>query len=164
MSLKFNADEIYEMAEQIERNGVRFYKFVAEKAADEKTRKLLLELADMEVEHEKVFAALREQLSSKDREPMAFDPDNQLGSYLQAMADGKVFDVKADPTDSLTGQESLEEVLRLALGREKDSVVFYLGMKEMVAEGSGRDKVDRIIKEELSHIGALSTELDALIS
>lgn len=162
MSLKFSADEIYEMAEHIERNGVKFYTVVAETTGDESTKKLLLELADMEVEHEKVFIDLRGKLSSEEREPMVFDPNDQLGDYLKAMADGKVFDVKADPTSSLTGKETIEEILHMAMGREKDTIVFFEGMKEIVAERQGRDKVDMIIREELGHIGVLSAKLNEL--
>ena len=143
MSFSYNADEMYEMAEQIERNGVKFYTAVAGSAADESTKRLLLDLADMEVEHEKVFTALRDSLNAEQRKPMVFDPDDQLGDYLKAMADGKVFDAKADPTSSLTGNETIEEILRIATDREKDTIIFFEGMKEMVSKYQGRDKIDR---------------------
>jgi len=45
---------------------------------------------------------------------------------------------------------------------EKDSIVFYLGIKEMVPEKYGKDKLDKIIKEEMGHIKLLSKELVAL--
>ena len=35
MSYDFNADEIFEIAEQIERNGAKFYRTAAESVADE---------------------------------------------------------------------------------------------------------------------------------
>lgn len=44
----------------------------------------------------------------------------------------------------------------------KDSIVFYLGMKEMVPENFGKAKIDAIIKEEMTHIKLLSKELVAL--
>ena len=42
MSIKFNADEILEMAEQIERNGVLFYRTAAEQVSDPQQKQLLL--------------------------------------------------------------------------------------------------------------------------
>ena len=48
MSVYFSADEIFEMAEQIERNGVIFYRAAAEKTGDSVNKKLLDGLAAME--------------------------------------------------------------------------------------------------------------------
>jgi len=162
MSVYFSADEIFEMDEKIERNGVIFYRAAAEKAGASENKKLLDELAAMETEHEQVFAAMREALTPKEQAPTVFDPEGQMGQYLRSMADGKVFEVRADPTAIFTGEESMADILRAAIEKEKDSIIFYLGMKEMVKEGWGKDRIDRIIKEEMSHIGALSMELAAM--
>ena len=159
---KFNADEILEMAEQIERNGILFYRAAAEQVTDPRHKDILRGLATMEENHEKVFSAMRGQLSSKEREPTVFDPDNQLSEYLNAMADGTVFDIKAAPTAILTGQESMEDILQMAIGKEKESIIFYLGMKEIVPASLGKDRIDDIIKEEMNHIGLLSTRLASL--
>lgn len=50
----------------------------------------------------------------------------------------------------------------MAIGLEKDSIVFYLGMKEAVPQRSGRDKIEGIIKEEMRHMATLSRELETL--
>lgn len=82
--------------------------------------------------------------------------------YLKVMADGYVFDVRTEPADLLTGQETAAEILRTAIGLEKDSIVFYLGIKEMVPARLGKEKIDHIIKEEMSHITGLSNKLASL--
>ncbi len=162
MSTPFNADEILEMAEQIERNGARFYRRAAEGAVDARNRRLLLDLAAAEDEHEKAFASMRADLAGEKREPAVFDPDGQAALYLRAMADGHVFDVRADPVELLTGKETVEDILGMAMGMEKDSIVFYLGMKEMVPEGLGKDRIDGIIHEEMGHLALLGKGLAAL--
>jgi rubrerythrin len=162
MSTPFNADEILEMAEQIERNGARFYRRAAEGAVDPRNRQLLLDLAAAEDEHEKVFASMRADQAGKRREMTAFDPDGQAALYLRAMVDGHVFDVRADPVELLTGKETVADILGMAMGMEKDSIVFYLGMKEMVPETLGKNRIDDIIKEEMGHLALLSNELAAL--
>ena len=161
MSIPFNADEIFEMAEQIERNGARFYRRAAEGAVDPRNRQLLLDLAAMEEEHEKVFASMRSDLANEKPETAVFDPDGQAALYLRAMADGHVFDVKTDPLQLFTGKETVEDILRVAMGMEKDSIVFYLGMKERIPERLGKDRIDGIIKEEMDHLALLSNELAA---
>lgn len=162
MSITFNAFEIFEMAEQIERNGVKFYRKAAEALSDRDIRQTLSDLADMEAEHEETFAGMRKQLSDQERELRVFDPENETALYLQAMADGHVFDLKKDPSRQLTGKESVEDILQTAIGAEKDSIVFYLGLKDFVPAGAGKDKVEQIIKEEMSHIAVLNRKLAAL--
>jgi len=163
MSIQFTADEIFEMAEQIERNGARFYRKAAEGCTqDERAQKLFQHLADMEDDHEKTFQKMRASLPDKERGWSRFDPEDEAAQYLQSFASGHVFDVKKDACDLITGNEQLEEILRIAIGIEKDSIVFYRGIQEMVPETIGQDEIDGIIKEEMKHITILSKELDAL--
>ena len=46
--MKFNVDEIYEIAEQLERNGAKFYRQAARIAPNDKARELMNSLAAME--------------------------------------------------------------------------------------------------------------------
>jgi len=62
----------------------------------------------------------------------------------------------------LQGKEKAEDILQTAIGLEKDSVVFYLGMKDAIPQRLGRSKIDGIIKEEMGHIATLSRELETL--
>jgi rubrerythrin len=156
MSYEFTADEIFEMAEQIERNGADFYRKSAEGITDPSAKRLLLDLAVMEDEHEKTFAALRADLADKEKEATVFDPEGEAALYLRALADTRVFFEKEIDTSSM------EEILKAAILAEKDSIVFYLGMKDIVPENLGKNRVDAIIKEEMTHIKLLGKELIAL--
>ncbi|MHC4125863.1 MAG: ferritin family protein, partial [Planctomycetota bacterium] len=81
MAITFNADEIFEMAEEIERNGAKFYRKAAEKTSDKETRSLLGNLAEMEDGHLKVFEEMRKELSGREKERDIFDPDNEAALY-----------------------------------------------------------------------------------
>ncbi len=166
MSYDFSADEIFEMAEQIERNGARFYRKMAENISDKSIRELLLDFAAMEDDHERVFASMRADLSDKEREPRVFDPEDEAALYLRALADLRVFNEKAEDgfvlPEDLSESEKGIKVFREAIKQEKDSIVFYLGMKGLVPENLGREKIDSIIKEEMKHIRLLSNKLASL--
>jgi rubrerythrin len=162
MSYEFNADEILKMAEQIEKNGAGFYRKAAEVLQDPRVRTLLLDLATWEEGHEKVFSTMRANLTEHERQPRVFDPENDSILYIRSMADGHVFDIRQDPTTLLTGKETVEEILHLAIGQEKDSIVFYLGLKEFTQEKQGRERIDGVIKEEMKHIAFLNKEIAAL--
>jgi rubrerythrin len=156
MSFVFNADEIFEMALKIEQNGEKFYRDSAAKIADPEAIRLLLKLADMEVEHQRIFSGMKTALSAAEKKAMTFDPNNEAGLYLASLANTKVFFEKDIDTSALEG------IFKAALAAEKDSIAFYLGMKDLVPAGGGREKVEEIIQEEMRHIRILGERLTAL--
>lgn len=156
MRYDFTADDVFEMAEQMERNGARFYRTAAESVPDPDEKQMLLNLGRMEDDHEKTFATMRAGLKDAEKATTVFDPEGESVMYLRALADTRVFFEKEIDTDSLTA------ILKDAIVAEKDSIVFYLGMREMVPEKMGKDRMDAIIREEMDHIRLLSQKLAAL--
>lgn len=160
MSYDFNADEVFEMAEKIERNGVRFYREAAENISDASVSSVFLDLAAMEAEHEKIFASMRVDLLEEERKPTVFDPEGEAALYLRALADLQMFGKEGREdfilTGDLTEQEKIKKILSAAIGIEKESIVFYLGMKALVPAKFGKDKIDKIISEEMGHIRLIS--------
>jgi rubrerythrin len=156
MAYDFTAKDVFEMAKQIERNGVIFYQTAAENVSKTTEKDFLLALAEMEKQHERVFADLQSELTEKEQAHTVFDPENESALYLKALADTRVFFEKEIDISSMEG------ILKAAIAAEKDSIVFYLGMKDLVPEKHGQKRMDRIIKEEMGHIRLLSKELIAL--
>lgn len=155
MSYDFNADDVLEMAEQIEKNGARFYRQAAADVADPDAKQFLTELAAMEDQHEKTFTDMRKRLGEAEKTSTVFDPDGEAAAYLKALADTRIFFEKEIDTGSM------EAILKAAITAEKDSIVFYLGMKDLVPGNLGASRLDDIIKEEMSHIKLLSHRLVA---
>ena len=153
MSYDFNADDIFEMAEQMERNGGKFYRMAADSTKDSANKEFLLELAAMEDQHEKTFHAMRSELSSQEKASTVFDPEGEAALYLRALADTRVFFEKEIDVSSM------KKILKAAIEAEKDSIVFYLGMKEAVPDDLGKGRLDHIIKEEMGHVQLLSKKL-----
>jgi rubrerythrin len=162
MGIIFNADEIFEMAIYVERNGAKFYRKAAEQTESPDVKKMLLELAVMEDGHEIIFAEMRKDLNEQEKESLTFDPDGQGAKYLQAMVSARAYEGKKDPAEELTGNETPAEIIRIAIQAEKDGVVFYLGMKDLVSNASGKEKVQVIIAEEMGHIKILNEALSAV--
>jgi rubrerythrin len=63
---------------------------------------------------------------------------------------------------ALTGNETAKEIIEVAIESEKEMVVFYVGLKDLVYFKAGKDKVEEIILEELSHISTLLKKLKSL--
>ena len=150
-AIKFNAEEILRMAEQIEINGAAFYRKAAEN--NEAGRELLLEMANQEDQHVDIFKDMKAHLPSSEQDNIVFDPNNEAALYLESMANANVFNTNANaPERSLDGSESLDDIIKRGILAEKDAVIFYTLLKEMVPSHKGKNKIDAIIKEELKHI------------
>lgn len=153
MAYDFTAKEIFEMAKQIERNGVAFYQKAAKSVNDASEKDMLLELAKMEEDHEATFVKMEADLKEQETVPTVFDPEDEAVQYLKSLADTRVFFEKE------IDLSSMKSILKAAITAEKDSIVFYLGMKELVPEKLGKERIDGIIKEEMSHIRLLGKKL-----
>ena len=160
MTIPFNANEVFEMAQEIERNGAKFYRTAAKKFPQ--FGDYFIDLASMEDEHEKTFRKMQDELAGPEVDPPVFDPDGEADMYLQVMADDNVFDTKTDPSNLLDKNKKPGDVLRMAITLEKDSIAFYVGLRESVSQKAGKDKIDMIIRQEYGHIVTLSKKLSEL--
>jgi len=158
MTVTFNAFEVFEIAEQIERNGTNFYIRAAELFDDPDICQMFLRLAEWEKEHGQFFARMKQQLSGQSRHENTSEADDLLPDP-RVMAGLAVFGIRSDPTEELRGRQDKTDIIRRAVEREKDSIVFYHGLKEFVPAGADKDKIDNIIKEEMRHIVILDQSL-----
>ena len=157
MAIPISADEVFEMACEIERNGAAFYRRAAEIANGPATQRLLNALAEMEDDHVKTFSQMRAEFAAEGG--AVVQADDQAVRYLRALAGGRIFNDTGAPAEMLAEDRSPAEILRTGIGLEKDSIVFYVGMKRMVAGSKGAARMDGIIEEEMSHVAMLDKEL-----
>ncbi|OEU61982.1 MAG: hypothetical protein BA867_06765 [Desulfobacterales bacterium S5133MH16] len=95
-------------------------------------------------------------MTEAEKTTTVFDPENESPLYLRALVDTRVFfEKKIDIS-------SMKEILKATIVAEKDSIVFYLGLKDFVPDQLGKNRLDTIIKEEMGHIRILSKELVSL--
>jgi len=157
MSIRFALDEVFALAQRIESNGARFYRRAAARCAEPELRARLLELADWEGGHERLFERLRAQIvTDGQQKSTVWDPEGELALYLDAMAEMHVFRDDLDLDALLEGAGDARGILRLALGFERDSIAFFTGMKALVLDAEARAGVERLIEEELGHVAHLA--------
>jgi rubrerythrin len=155
MSMGFNAREVYAMGVQIETNGKLFYEAAARKTAETSMRDFFRELAAWENQHIELFQKMMDGLPKDQVAAGVFDPEGEEEDYLRATADSHVFIRNTDIAGLVARCATSIEILDLAITFEKDSIVFYATMKKVVADGRGRESVDRLIDEELKHVSLL---------
>jgi rubrerythrin len=162
MSIYLNANEIFQVGVEIEKNGKLFYETAANQSREETAKKLFNELAFWENQHIDLFETLRRQLPEAAKSEDLVDPDSDLHLYIKATADSHVFVKNKDIPGLVSKLKTPQEVLDLAIQFEKDSVVFYTTIKMAVPEAFGRDRIDALANEEIRHIAILTKEKEKL--
>lgn len=156
MAYNFNAAEVFDMAVRIEENGAAFYRKAADLQEDESDKDFLLALAKMEDRHKFSFEEMKIELTKSESANTVFDLKDELGLYLNAMADAHGGEGDPDVLELLTGKETMEDIIKTAIGLEKKSILFYVGIEDLVPAKMGQEKIDAIIKEERNHIAQLN--------
>jgi rubrerythrin len=156
MAYDFNADEMFEIAIRIEENGARFYRKAAELQSDTESKELLEQLANMEDGHKLTFEKMKNRISEAEKSSTVFDPQDESSQYLAAMADTHGGEGSPAAAEALTGNESILEIIDIAIWLEKESILFYIGLKDLVPPKFGQDRLNKIIGQEQKHVVQLN--------
>jgi len=146
----FNAVDVFKIAETIERDGAKFYNDAARLFADYDISELFIKLAEWEILHEHIFAKMREKLT---HEHPKLGPGTDEYKAVAALS---TFSLWSGPYKQLENIDGREDVLKQALQKEKDTIVFYVGLKDFVAENEDKEIINDVIKEEMKHIAILT--------
>lgn len=149
------AEDVFTMAVRIEENGNAFYKGAAEKTDNPDVRELFERLALMEQGHIAAFKAMRSRLPGSFPADAVWDPEGLAESYLQTAADTHIFAAQ-DAIRRLQGVTTPLQALDMAIQFEKDSLAFFLGMKDLLPDPSGKGEIDQLIESEMDHVRMLS--------
>jgi len=145
----FTLREIVRLAIQVEQNGERVYREAQEQAANPAVGSLLGRLADDETKHAQWFGQLEAKIPER-----AADPD------LEKMAKTILSDVLGDQSFSLKDvdlvhMKETQDLLRVAIEFERDTVVFYQMLSSFIDDQETRKHLETIIEEENRHIQAI---------
>ncbi len=153
----FNAAQALEMAQEIEKNGEVYYNAVAAKQTAADVKALFEDLAAQERIHYRVFTEMLGAVGPAPELPAA--EYDQYDAYLKVALDNALF-AGPDKALALASQaQDVETAVRGALGFEKDTLLFFYDLREMVG-AKDREAVTRIINEEKTHVRRLARMLE----
>jgi rubrerythrin len=147
----YSLNEIVELAVQIEHNGYAFYhEATKHKGLDKESLNLLTILRDQELNHEKIFLALRDD---DDLKHLTMTQDWELvASYLKTITDSRIFNTENAAIKLATNAKDIKDILDYAIQFEKDTLLFFHTVKDAISSSKAQTAVARIIHEELSHV------------
>jgi len=160
MDVEMKGYEVLEIAEQIEQNGVKFYRRAAALCDDPRAGALFVELAHWETRHVEIFKEMRERWADAHWQIGDLLPKPMGHSDAQLLAGMAVFGIQPNPAEQLHSHESRADVLKLAIEKEKESVVYYSGLRSFVPHEADRKVIDDIIQEEMKHVRILTQALE----
>jgi rubrerythrin len=152
MGLLISGSELVKIAVGIEKNGAAFYDSMTKSTGDERARDMYSELADKERMHVKIFQNMASQAGDY-QPPETYTEEYDL--YMKALVDSSVFINDEAAREMAQRVTSDIEALQIGINAEKDSILFYSEMRELVHQ-SDRKVIDHIIDEERSHLKQLS--------
>ncbi|OAA30117.1 hypothetical protein AT15_00965 [Kosmotoga arenicorallina S304] len=144
----FSAHEILDIALNIENEGIKFYRELAEKAKDESAKSTFEFLVSQEKEHIITFRELLKRFEKEAQELVNWD---EATEYLKTLSEQKVFPSASTLIEKFKNSTP-EEVVKYSIEREKDTVIFYYDLLDMIADNEAKEAVKKIIKEEKKHV------------
>ena len=148
----FAGSEIVELGIQIEKNGRDFYSALVNQSKGQKAREIFKYLAGEEEKHISTFQKILDSVH-KYEPPEAYP--GEYFAYMNALASSCVFTQKDKGEEVAKNTKSDEEAIDLGIGFEKESILFYVGMKKVVLEQDHK-VLDKLIMQEQSHLEQLS--------
>ena len=152
MSISFSISELIDIAIGIERRGITFYDIMAKSTDDEMARDVFQSLVNMEREHIRIF---QDMLGEADKYRPSETCSQEYADYLQALVDNAVFTDDMITSEMATQADSDLKAVELGLRAEKDSILFYYEMKDIMPR-QALPTINQIIAEEKSHLRQLS--------
>jgi rubrerythrin len=148
MTKLFYLNEIIKFAIEKEKESTALYKELGNKTTTQEIKDLFHQLMLEEAMHEKFYTELYEA-TPKEQSPGVTE-DAEYAAYMQALIAAS----RSVPSLDLTKLTNIKAALDYAADREKDSIVFYVGLKNYLPTRDEK-KIDIIIKEEAKHLAKL---------
>lgn len=148
----FAGSEIVELGVQIEKNGRDFYNTLAEQSKNNKARDIFKFLAGEEEKHITAFQKILDKVVRY--EPSESYPGEYF-AYMNALAGDYIFTQKDKGREIAKKIKSDKEAIDSGIGFEKDSILFYEGMKQVVLENE-HAVLEQLLEQEKSHLRKLS--------
>ena len=152
MANVFNGSEIVELGIQIEKNGRDFYNVLAKQSKNKKAGDIFKFLAG---EEEKHIAVFKDIISSVQRYEPQEAYTGEYFAYMNALAGEYVFTEKDKGAEIAKRIKTDKEAIDMGIGFEKDSILFYAGLREVVPEEAHKP-VDALMAQERNHLRQLA--------
>lgn len=150
-----SAGDLLKVGVDLERTAAEFYARAARQMEDRACRSVLRNLSRMEKDHEHRLQSWRGMLPPAEQSVSA----ERIAEARMVLGAGLLLDLGMDPGTWLTGNESPERILELAIGFEESTIRLYTSLTDLVPSDIGREQVEALRAEEYRHRQVLREQL-----
>jgi len=147
----FQAAEVIDMAIEIERKGLAFYRGCTAARASEQVAEVFEFAAKQEQKHIELFARMKQDL---DRYTVPESYPGETLAYVRGLIGDSIFGSVDEAACSAEELTDVDEAVEMAIDLERQSIAFYSGLRDLVRP-SEHAAIDEIIAEEHRHIRRL---------
>ena len=140
---------VFEFAMQMEKDGEKFYRELAEKAGDAGLKKIFTTLADEEVVHYTTFKSLFEKTKAK-----------AVESNVLEKAKNIFTEMKAAGTINVSAATSQVDAYKQAMKAEEEAYTFYEKKAAEVSDQAEKDVLLTFAREERRHYRLLENVIE----
>ena len=151
MAVIFSAREIAEAAVEKEKKRKGFYEKVSELSTNTDMKDLFQFLAEEEDRHVAAFAQIRDSLP-EEAHPEEYTED--MEAYMDSVIDDRLYS-DIDSKEFVQKAIDAKDVFRLAIGFEKDAILYFREFLPFLTESDRKVVVD-LIEQEKGHIRKLA--------
>ncbi len=142
-----SADSLIDIAIGVEKRGIAFYETIARSVRDAGAQHVFGHLADMERDHIRIFQKILPEAGGVQL--------GEFGDYVHSLIDNSVFTGDIIASETAISANSAIKAVELAMSAEKDSILLYYEVRDIMP-GQVHSQINRIIAEEKLHFRQLS--------
>lgn len=144
-------EEIFKFAFQVEIQGKKFYANVSGFAQKKQAQDVFAYLSKAEEKHARIFQNFFNIYVKK---KTSFTADDGFAELLDALARGLLFPDLTEMQYILNKdeKENITAIIKIAMDVEVNTILFYQRIKERIRQKPVQNAVNKIIKEEESHL------------
>ena len=148
MAKIFYLSEVINFAISKEKESFSLYQDLSNKTNNEDERNLFHQLMQEEKQHEAFYTDLLTAIPKE--QTTGVKENEEYDAYMQELISASksvaVLDLEKNP--------DIKKIIVYAIAREKDSILFYVGLKNYLPPNNS-DKIDIIIRKEAQHMAKL---------
>jgi len=144
--------DIFDYAISMEKQGITFYTRISEKFQDKDLKEIFKKLAREEATHVETFQKLKDKAEKKGSVSPFVIEGRDIDDYVKSLLAEGIFPSREQLEEQIQSVDSPATACVLAMEAEKNAILLYTELTMYSQDKEQRKALEKIIKEEKSHL------------
>jgi len=143
-----SAKELLNIAVRVEKDGEEFYRKLAERFEKPDIKEFFSYMGRQEAEHAHTFESIGAELGADEETYLNLEDAEE---YLKSFVEGRFFP-DAATLEKYLKEKSVEDAIDFSISVEKETIIFYYEVLELLKNERAKALVKSIINQEKQHV------------